>query len=71
MSKYQEAHKQTETELQVRSGLLKQHTNTSGAIRALYAEGKSRSEISKILNVRYQHVRNVLITPIKKPAVAK
>ena len=39
----------------------------SGAIRGLTAEGKTRGEISKILNIRYQHVRNVLITPGQEP----
>ena len=30
-------------------------------------EGKvDRGVISRILNIRYQHVRNVLITPLKK-----
>lgn len=41
-------------------------TTTSSKIRALLAEGKSRSEVAKILGIRYQHVRNVEITPIKK-----
>jgi len=39
---------------------------TSAKIRALNAQGKSRSEIAKILDKRYQHVRNVLVTPLKK-----
>lgn len=44
----------------------------SSRIRALAAEGKSRSEIVKIVSteqgrdIRYQHVRNVLVTPMKK-----
>lgn len=41
-------------------------TTTSEKIRKLSALNLSRSEISKILNIRYQHVRNVLITPLKK-----
>ena len=41
---------------------------TSAKIRKLSADGYSRMEVSKILNIRYQHVRNVLITPIKRPA---
>lgn len=69
MSQYSQAHKQTAAELKVRDELMKVHQTTSQAIRFLNAEGKTRSEISKILNVRYQHVRNVLITPIKKPSV--
>ena len=37
---------------------------TSARIRYLDSEGLSRSEIAKALGKRYQHVRNVLITPI-------
>lgn len=40
---------------------------TSSKIRYLNSLGLSRSEISKYLQIRYQHVRNVLITPIKNP----
>ena len=42
----------------------------SAQIRYLHGKGYSRSDISKILSakygklVRYQHVRNVLITPV-------
>lgn len=39
--------------------------NKSQKIRYLDGIGYSRSEISKILFLRYQFVRNVLITPIK------
>lgn len=38
----------------------------SGKIRALTAAGKTRSEIAKTLNIRYQHVRNVQLQPLKK-----
>ena len=38
----------------------------SARIRYLDSEAFTRSEIAKILNIRYQHVRNVLITPLKK-----
>lgn len=38
----------------------------SSKIRYLAGQGKSRAEIAKILNIRYQHVRNVLVTPLKK-----
>ena len=38
---------------------------TSSRIRFLNQIGYSRSEIAKHLGKRYQHVRNVLITPIK------
>ena len=36
-------------------------TTRSDKIRALYREGYSRSEIRRILGIRYQHVRNVLV----------
>ena len=38
----------------------------SRKIRELSSLGVTRSEIGKILNIRYQHVRNVLITPVKR-----
>jgi hypothetical protein len=40
--------------------------SVSAAIRKLDAEGIKRGAIAKILNKRYQHVRNVLTTPLKK-----
>ena len=36
-------------------------TTKSDKIRALYRAGYSRSEISKYLDIRYQHARNVLV----------
>lgn len=41
-------------------------TTTSSKIRYLLSEGLTRSQVSKKLNIIYQHVRNVEITPIKK-----
>lgn len=38
----------------------------SSKIRFLNNKGLSRGLIAKTLGIRYQHVRNVLITPIKK-----
>jgi DNA-directed RNA polymerase specialized sigma24 family protein len=46
-------------------------TTKSAKIRLLDQEGFTRSEIAKIMGVRYQHVRNVLITPLTGKAVAK
>ena len=46
--------------------LIKKYGNTSGAIRGLFALGYTRVEIKNMLDIRYQHVRNVLITPIKR-----
>lgn len=40
--------------------------NTSQTIRGLSGLGYSRSAIAKFTGKRYQHVRNVLITPLKK-----
>lgn len=41
-------------------------TTVSGKIRYLHDQGLKRGEIAKQLDKRYQHVRNVLITPLKK-----
>lgn len=38
----------------------------SAKIRYLDSEQFTRSQIAKVLNIRYQHVRNVLITPLKR-----
>ena len=38
----------------------------SAKIRFLNTKNYTRSEIANTLNIRYQHVRNVLITPITK-----
>lgn len=50
---------------------LKVHKTKSALIRHLAGEGKSRSEIAKMLNIRYQHVRNVLTAPVKQEADKK
>ena len=42
---------------------------TSARIRYLAAQEMSRGDISRVLNIRYQHVRNVLITPVTNPKV--
>lgn len=38
----------------------------SKAIRALVAQGFKYGPVSKMLDKRYQHVRNVMITPVGK-----
>lgn len=38
---------------------------TSGKIRYLAGQKMSRGDISRVLGIRYQWVRNVLITPLK------
>jgi len=39
----------------------------SAKIRHLHKKGFSRGQISRAMGIRYQHVRNVLITPVKNP----
>ena len=51
--------------------LIKQYGNKSNAIRALSAEGKTRSEVAKLLGIRYQHVNNVLNQVLKRPIKAE
>jgi hypothetical protein len=46
---------------------IKEHKTKSGAIRALYIDGKTTKEIASTLKISYQHVRNVLIQPVKAP----
>lgn len=46
--------------------VLDPNMSKSAKIRSLYDLSFSRSQISLMLEIRYQHVRNVLITPIKK-----
>lgn len=40
--------------------------HTSTKVRYLHSLGMTTSDISKTLKIRYQHVRNVLITPVTK-----
>jgi hypothetical protein len=48
-----------------RVAFMEQHGNVkSRAIRALYVEGKTVNEIAKALEIKYQHVRNVLMQPL-------
>lgn len=42
----------------------------SGAIRELFGAGMSKGQIAKFLDKRYQHVRNVLLVPVKNPKPA-
>lgn len=44
--------------------LVADHKSISGAIRFLESEGLTRGEIAKVTGKRYQHVRNVLVTPL-------
>jgi len=46
--------------------LLTEHKTVSSVIRFLNSTGMSRGDISRLTGKRYQHVRNVLVTPLKK-----
>jgi hypothetical protein len=41
-------------------------TTKSAKIRAMRADGFTTGAISKALNIRYQHARNVIIQPLKR-----
>lgn len=44
---------------------LSSFSTKSSKIRYLHSLNFSRGQIAKFLDIRYQHVRNVLITPVK------
>lgn len=56
--------------------LMEEHKTKSNVIRFLSGQGWTRSQIASFMGIRYQHVRNVLIQPLKqkveteKPATA-
>jgi hypothetical protein len=53
-----------------RMELVERFNNKSGVIRYLWAQGYERASIAKFLEVKYQHVRNVLEQKPKKPTTA-
>jgi hypothetical protein len=55
-----------ETTLDLDQLLAKMKTK-SALIRYLNGCGWSRYRIAQFMGIRYQHVRNVLITPVKNP----
>jgi len=46
--------------------LMSEHKTKSAVIRYLDSQGMTRGAIAKVLNIRYQHVRNTLVQPLKK-----
>lgn len=48
--------------------LMERFKTKSAVIRFLDSEGFTRSQIAKFLDIKYQFVRNVLITPVSKQA---
>lgn len=45
-----------------------QLTSTASKVRYLLSAGHSRGDIARYLDIRYQWVRNIEITPLKKSA---
>lgn len=41
-------------------------TTTSARIRFLHGKGYDKADIHRLLGIRYQHVRNVLLQPLKR-----
>lgn len=54
---------------QVQAEMLKTLATTSDRIRYLSSEKLTTSQIKDVLGIRYQHVRNVLVTPVKNPGM--
>lgn len=53
---------------EVQKTIMAGSTTKSVKIRGLLASGLKRGEVAKLLGIRYQHVRNVEITPVKRVA---
>jgi hypothetical protein len=66
MSKTIKEQTTTPTELSFDPNTLTTLTTMSSKIRYLDSCGLKRGQIAKTLNIRYQWVRNVLITPLTK-----
>lgn len=54
------------TEAHKLDDLMTQYKTKSAVIRFLTAEGHTRSNIAKFMNIRYQHVRNVQVADAEK-----
>lgn len=48
--------------------LMDEYKSKANVIRFLRSKGHSRGDIARFMNIRYQHVRNVDLTPLKKSA---
>ena len=48
------------------TGQVKGCDTKSSKIRALNSKGHKRADIARFLDIRYQHVRNVLVQKMKK-----
>lgn len=56
----------TNTNIKISEVDLTNFINKSQKIRHLHSLGYKTGEIAKLLEIRYQHARNVIITPVKK-----
>jgi hypothetical protein len=56
-----------EKSLKTPDELRKEYGNTSNAIRALGALGMETGDIARVMDISYQHARNVLKQPLKRP----
>ena len=59
---------QAQQVVQINEEELAKCVTVSAKIRFLASQNMTRGAIAKKLNIRYQWVRNVLITPLKKEA---
>lgn len=59
--------KEQEQKLVALAEALKKCPTISAKIRYLDSQKMTRGDISRFLGIRYQWVRNVLITPVKAP----
>lgn len=56
---------ETLTPAETYDDLMTQFKTKSAVIRHLHGRGQTTSAIAKFMNIRYQHVRNVLTQPLK------
>ncbi len=68
MTKKNKTTKAAKTTTKVKAFNLSDYPSKSAAIRDLASQQMPRAEIAKTIGIRYQHVRNVLETPLKRPA---
>lgn len=57
---------EVKSEVETLEQLMTRLTTKSAVIRHLKSKDMTTGAIAKFMNIRYQHVRNVLITPVKK-----
>lgn len=53
---------------EAQKAIVESSVSKSDKIRQLLGTGLKRGDVAKILGIRYQHVRNVELTPLKRKA---